>query len=211
MAHDRTKDAIGKGQADAVARGRVTQQEMLAKAKASAGDGTDPLGGGVLVRGKVPDAVQVFTDATDALLPYDKALLEELALTHECEKLLVLKEKQAVRGIVLGEGPTVTMEDLTTHEDKDVKTWRLRVSRALVVRLLGSYQLDQELPMLTGAEIVIAHNGQVQTRAGKRVNDLTIFKPRGFLEGVGKPAAVAATNGTVIDVPAAEGSDSAAE
>lgn len=112
----------------------------------------------------------------------------EYAKTHGLigEKLVVLKTGDVVRGIYMGPGPSITLMnkrqiDKVTGEvgPPTVKTWRIQHASGNFVRVMGSYQLDQEFPSIpVGTPVQIIHGGQVDTGNGQRANNMLVQYPR---------------------------------
>lgn len=106
-------------------------------------------------------------------------MLDQLSREFECERLVVLKEGQMLRGVLLGNGPEAELTSID-GQPRAVATWRIRINERAIARVLGGYQLDRELPELIGQPVCIMFRAQVKTNGGKRVNDMVVFKPKGF-------------------------------
>jgi len=92
------------------------------------------------------------------------------------EEMRTIKEGDLIEGVYLGAGPDMDFENKATGEVKSVGTHRFKLGDGLIIRLLGSYQMDKTIPeYLPGAKFKIFHNGEVKTRGGGRVNDIKIF------------------------------------
>lgn len=130
---------------------------------------------------------QFDTDATDFIEKASKDHLD-YAKKHGLigEKLIVLKSGEVIRGIFMGEGPSITLFNKkqinkVTGEvgPPTVRTWRMQHASGNFLRVMGSYQLDQELPSLpVGTPLQIIHGGQVDTGNGQRANNMLVQYPR---------------------------------
>lgn len=89
-----------------------------------------------------------------------------------------LKAGESVVGVYVGPGPTITMNpDRKTGEVKTIKTHGVQVAEQVIADLMGSYQLDREfVTTQVGALVMIAHNGQIETKGGQRVNDYQFLR-----------------------------------
>lgn len=92
-----------------------------------------------------------------------------------CPKVMSFKEAgQWIEARLQGEGAPVEVEDIATGEIRQIKTWVFSGGRGLRVALMGSYQLDHELPALVGKMVRITYLSQQDTRKGTRVKDYLI-------------------------------------
>jgi hypothetical protein len=93
----------------------------------------------------------------------------------EVDKVIPIEEGMAVCGQYLGTGPHIDMVDITSGETKPVQTHRFRIAPKVVIRLIGCYQLDHELPKLEGKVVKVAKLGVIDSkRTGRRVADWII-------------------------------------
>jgi hypothetical protein len=121
------------------------------------------------------------TDADVAGLSSTAAAMMERAREAglKAERMHTLKAGEGFEGVYLGPGPSVEHAPNALGEVKQSATWRLEHASGVIVRLLGSYQLDRELSACTpGETVLIAHNGQRDVGGGKRVNDIVVFRDR---------------------------------
>lgn len=112
----------------------------------------------------------------------------EYAKTHGLigEKLIVLKSGDVARGIYMGPGPSITLFNKKQFNKETgevgpptVKTWRLQHASGNFMRIMGSYQVDQEMPSIpVGTPVQIIHGGQVDTGNGQRANNMLVQYPR---------------------------------
>lgn len=95
------------------------------------------------------------------------------------EQIIELKQGEMIRGQLLGEGVPATIEDLKTHEPRQVKTWRMRLASGANVSFLGAAQLDRQLPAFVGRKgmTLVARGGQRQTRKGMNLTEYFVAGP----------------------------------
>lgn len=95
-------------------------------------------------------------------------------------QLFDLKEGDAVKGILEGEGVPASLPDPRTKEMKDVKTWILRSveDKGVRISILGSAQLDRKLPGFIGDVVIIKRGGEIQTKGGGRVTEYLVAGPK---------------------------------
>jgi hypothetical protein len=111
-----------------------------------------------------------------------KSLLDE---GFRAEKTVNLEEGDAIRGVLLGRGVDVEMEDQKTHEVRKVPTYRIANGQNLTINVIGAAQLAARLESILKEarehgddrlmEVVIRHAGQGRTRKGNIVNLFDVF------------------------------------
>lgn len=124
---------------------------------------------------------------TTAIAKYDSKSAADIlaraqALGLECEELRVLKEGDVIEGTCTGRGAPHDVEDKATGQVRAVPTYRIKLESGIMLRVLGSHQIDAKLGAGTDAgmcpfPVILAHAGQVNTARGMRVNDVKIFMP----------------------------------
>ena len=120
--------------------------------------------------------------ATDLILRTADDMMRAAPEDHDLVSAPILKLTQGMRitGFFCGEGPTM---ELAANEDGEVatlRTWELRnEDDTRRVRIVGTYQTNSVLPRVpVGTKLAIEHQGQTDTRKGRRVNNLAIYLPR---------------------------------
>jgi hypothetical protein len=118
-------------------------------------------------------------ETTTGIAPIDLARLRELATSGDYEvgaRLAELKEGQQIEGRLVSSGVT-EIPDLVTGEVKQISTYQIDVGGA-VLSILGSAQLDRQLPALIGRDVVIARGGTIRTKRGMNVSEYFVAAKR---------------------------------
>lgn len=131
-------------------------------------------------------SVKVNEDGTIAL--EDRRSVQDiLASGVSVRHFLKFKPGMQFTGAFVGEGDGVEFEkvDKVTGEmtQQTVRTVVFEVMPGLEIEVMASHQLEKRLlnpkqPVRHGTEVYVKHNGQTETRAGNRVNDIIIGMKR---------------------------------
>jgi len=79
------------------------------------------------------------------------------------------EEGKGVRGLYQGAGAPVEFTD-ADGEVRTLATHVFKVAAGARVAIVGSHQLDHELPDLEGHEVTVIRGSQGSTRKGRRIN-----------------------------------------
>jgi len=96
------------------------------------------------------------------------------------EQIMTLEKGQEITGILEDSGRTM-IEDINTKQMKEVTTWKIRLhhpdtwERGPLVSILGSAQLDRQLPALMGLAVIIARGDTIKTKKGANMTEYAVF------------------------------------
>jgi hypothetical protein len=136
--------------------------------------------------------------------PASAASLAERVASGELESapmLFTIPEGQEITCEVVRDDVT-TIEDVATRADKQVRIWILRMLHPAtyapgpMISILGSAQLDRQLPAFMGCVVVIARGGTSKTNKGRQLTE--------YFVGLDKRAAPAMAARRTIDVKSSE-------
>ncbi len=133
-----------------------------------------------------PHGVQPFIGDRGAL-GIRKYTVEDLVKSAQVArmepKILSLKEEgEGVKGIYLGPGAGVEVEDVSTGEMRPVLTWLFEVAPGVTIALMGNYQINRTMEKAElGTVIQIVRGATERTRKGTQVTPVHVFH-------FGKPA-----------------------
>jgi len=86
-----------------------------------------------------------------------------------------LEEGDKIEGILEGEGPMAEVNDPTTGEVREIRTWIIaNASGTARVSILTSAQLERKLPPFVGGFVKIVRGKDIKTNGGRRVADYLV-------------------------------------
>ena len=94
-------------------------------------------------------------------------------------EMISLEDGRAIRGIFLGKGDAVEMNDPQTGELRLVDTWKLRIDKRVCVTFATSAQLDSKLKNYPEGEVVTVQKlaESRRSRAGRVVSQYRVSDP----------------------------------